>query len=315
MAALIQIENVFRYFGNQCAVRGISFSVGANGVTGLLGPNGAGKSTILNMISGNLAPSSGRILINGIDIVRRPLDAKRFLGYLPDTPPVHDDSTVDEYLRFCAKIHRITPDRQNQCVQTTKQRCGLGEAGKRLIGNLSKGFRQRVGIAQAILHSPALIVLDEPSVGLDPIQIREMRELIRELGENNGVMLSSHILPEVQSTCTRTLIVHQGRLVLDTDTSGLEHDMAQSSLVMKTRLPVDLDRLRQVDGVDSIEALTGNSYRIFFRKPHNPSEQISEIVVGSDWGLLELCTEHGTIEELFMQLTESTPSLTDGAPA
>jgi ABC-2 type transport system ATP-binding protein len=315
MTALIQFENVFRYYGNQCAVREINFSVGTNGVTGLLGPNGAGKSTILNMISGNLAPSSGRILINGIDIVLRPLEAKRFLGYLPDIPPVHDDSTVDEYLRFCAKIHRIAPDQLHQCVQTAKERCGLGEAGKRLIRNLSKGFRQRVGVAQAVLHSPPLIVLDEPSVGLDPIQIREMRELIQELGENHAVMLSSHILPEVQSTCTRTLIVHQGRLVLDTDNSGLEHDMAHSCLAVKTRRPVELDILRRIDGVDSIEALSGNSYRIFFRKPHNPSEQISEIVVGNGWGLLELRPEHGTIEELFMQLTESTLPQTDGAPA
>ncbi|MGH8549030.1 MAG: ABC transporter ATP-binding protein [Methylococcales bacterium] len=312
MNALIQAENLVRYYGSQCAVREVGFSLEEGQVVGFLGPNGAGKSTTLKLISGNLAPDSGRVLIKGVDIVTKPREAKRFLGYLPDIPPVYTDSTVDEYLLFCAKIHRLAAPRRRQCLEVTKQRCGLGEVGARLIANLSKGFRQRLGVAQAILHSPPLIILDEPTVGLDPIQIREMRELIRDLGRNHGVILSSHILPEVQSTCTRTLIIHRGRLILDTDIPGLEQSMENSSLLVKTRHRADSKLLRQIYGVDSVEVLPENCYRIVFRKKHNPSEQISETVVGSGWGLLELRAEHRTIEELFIQLTES-PAVMESA--
>jgi ABC-2 type transport system ATP-binding protein len=313
MNALIQAENLVRYYGSQCAVRDIGFSLEEGEVVGFLGPNGAGKSTTLKLISGNLAADSGRILIKGADIARKPRLAKSFLGYLPDIPPVHADSTVDEFLLYCAKIHRIAAPRRKQCLETTKQRCGLSQVGPRLIANLSKGFRQRVGVAQAILHSPALIILDEPTTGLDPIQIREMRELIRDLGRNHGVILSSHILSEVQSTCTRTLIIHQGRLILDTDIPGLEQSMENLSLVVTTRRPADCNLLRQIYGVESVEDLSENCYRIDFNKKHNPSEQISDTVVRSGWGLLELRGEHRTIEELFFQLTESAPATNNAA--
>lgn len=305
MNALVQVENLVRYYGKQCAVREISFSVEAREVVGFLGPNGAGKTSTLNMISGNLAPSAGRVLINGVDIVLKPREAKSFLGYLPEVPPLYVDSTVDEYLLYCAKIHRIAAPRRGQCLKLAKQRCGLSTIGKRLIGNLSKGFRQRVGIAQAILHSPPLIILDEPSAGLDPIQIREMRELLRELGKDHGLILSSHILSEIRKSCTRTLVMHHGRIILDTDMAGLEQSLENANLVVNTRLPADIRLLQQIAGVDSIETLANNHYRIGFRKIHNPSEEIAETVVKAGWGLLQLHSEVRTIEELFLELIES----------
>ncbi|MGR9108229.1 MAG: ABC transporter ATP-binding protein [Gammaproteobacteria bacterium] len=308
MSGLLRAEGLTRYYGKRCAVREISFSLDAGEVVGFLGPNGAGKSTTLNMLSGNLAPSSGNIRIHGTDLVAEPLEAKRVLGYLPDNPPLHGDSTVDEFLLFCAKIHRIPADRRQTCLETAKERCGLGEVGKRMIANLSKGFRQRIGVAQAILHSPPLIILDEPTVGLDPIQIREMRELIRDLGRNHGVILSSHILSEVLSTCTRTLVIHQGRLILDSAITDLERNMENSSLLVETRLAVNPEDLRRISGVDSVEVLSDYSCRIGFRKTDNPAEAISEWVVQSGRGLLQLRTERRTIEELFIQLTESTPT-------
>lgn len=309
MTALIHADNLVRYYSDRCAVREINFTVEEGEIVGFLGPNGAGKSTTLNLISGNLAADSGRILIKGIDIRHKPREAKRLLGYLPDIPPVHGDSTVDEYLTFCAKIHRVSGSHLKQCLETAKRRCGLSEVGSRLIANLSKGFRQRVGVAQAVLHSPPLIILDEPMVGLDPIQIREMRELILDLGRSHGVILSSHILSEVRSTCTRALIIHQGRLILDTDMPGLERSMENSSLLLKTRREAVISRLSEIPGVDLVEALTNNGYRIRFRKDHDPSEAISETVVKSGWGLLELRGEPRTIEELFLQLTGSAPAI------
>lgn len=305
MSSLIQADRLVLFYGNQCAVQDVSFSLEKGEILGFLGPNGAGKSTTLKMICGHLAPSSGRILIHGIDIVSKPREAKSLLGYLPDTPPLYGDSTVDEYLLFCARIHRIAVHDLTRCLSTAKQRCGLSDVGKRLIRNLSKGFQQRVGVAQAILHSPSVIVLDEPTVGLDPIQIREIRDLIRELGEDHGVLLSSHILSEVQSTCTRVQIIHHGQLILSTDIQDLERNIEDSSLILETCRPAEIGSLRKIPGVDSVEALPDHCYRIVFKKDRNPSEQVSETVVDSGWGLLQLKAEHRTIEELFIELTQA----------
>jgi ABC-2 type transport system ATP-binding protein len=306
MNALVQADKLHRYYGERCAVREIGFTLDAGEVVGFLGPNGAGKSTTLKLLSGNLAPSSGRVLINGIDIHAKPREAKYFLGYLPENPPLHRESTVDEYLRFCATIHRVPFRSRTQCLATAKRRCGLSEVGERLIANLSQGFRQRLAIAQAIVHSPPVIILDEPTVGLDPIQIREIRELIRELGKDHGVIFSSHILSEVQWTCTRALIIHQGRLILDTDMEGLQQNLGNSSLVVETRRPLDLMILQGVAGVDSVEVMAGNRYRVSFKKTDNPAEKIAETVVRSGCGLLQLRTEQRTIEDSFIEQTKST---------
>lgn len=224
MSLLIEAKQLYRYYGDHCAVDNVSFSLRKGQVLGFLGTNGAGKTTTMSMLCGNLAPSSGEISINGIDLLDNPVAAKQFIGYLPDQPPLYKDLTVTEFLRYVAQLHRVPNAEISNAVTVAQQRCGLVEVADRLCGNLSKGYQQRVGIAQAILHNPPVIVLDEPTVGLDPIQIKEIRSLIKELGVNHGVILSTHILSEVQETCTDVQIIHQGKLVLSQSMAELDLD-------------------------------------------------------------------------------------------
>ncbi len=213
--SLIEAAELSRFFGAHCAVEKVNLQLDKGEVLGLLGPNGAGKSTTMQMLTGNLAPGSGEIKVNGIDLLDEPRKAKSHIGYLPEQPPVYRDMTVNEYLRYCARLHGLGRREAIIAADEAKERCNLQEVHRRLIGNLSKGFQQRVGIAQAILHKPAVIILDEPTVGLDPIQIREIRALIRELGEEHGIILSTHILPEVQAVCDRVQILNRGRTVFN----------------------------------------------------------------------------------------------------
>jgi ABC-2 type transport system ATP-binding protein len=210
---LIEATALSRAFGALRVVDNLNLQLSRGEVLGLLGPNGAGKSTTMQMLAGNLAPGAGEIQINGIDLLDEPRRAKRHIGYLPEQPPVYRDLNVNEYLYYCAGLHGMSRGDAEEAVIQAKQRCNLQEVGKRLIGNLSKGFQQRVGIAQAILHQPPVIILDEPTVGLDPIQIREIRALIRELGREHGIILSTHILPEVQAVCDRVQILNRGHTV------------------------------------------------------------------------------------------------------
>ncbi|GAO36605.1 ABC transporter ATP-binding protein [Sulfuricella sp. T08] len=218
----VSIKDLSRSYGSRSAVRNIGFELRQGEVLGLLGPNGAGKTTTLQMLAGCLAPSTGAIEICGINLLERPREAKALLGYLPETPPLYRELTVDEYLRLAARLHRIPKHEIADAVDKARQRCGLIEVGKRLIGNLSKGYQQRVGIAQAIVHNPRVVIMDEPTVGLDPIQIREIRSLIRELGGEHSVILSTHILPEVESVCDRIQIMNQGKLVFGGDMTELK---------------------------------------------------------------------------------------------
>lgn len=218
----VSASELSRSYGARAAVRDISFELRQGEVLGLLGPNGAGKTTTLQMLAGCLAPSTGSIEICGIDLLERPRQAKALLGYLPETPPLYRELTVDEYLRLAARLRRVAKAEIADAVERAKRRCGLADVGKRLIGNLSKGYRQRVGIAQAIVHNPRVVILDEPTVGLDPIQIREIRSLIRELGGEHSVILSTHILPEVESVCDRIQIMNQGQLVFNGSVAELK---------------------------------------------------------------------------------------------
>ena len=218
----VSAKDLSRSYGSRSAVRNIGFELRQGEVLGLLGPNGAGKTTTLQMLAGCLAPSTGAIEICGINLLEHPREAKALLGYLPETPPLYRELSVDEYLRLAARLHRIPKNEIAAAVSKTKQRCGLSEVGKRLVGNLSKGYQQRVGIAQAIVHNPRVVILDEPTVGLDPIQIREIRSLIRELGGEHSVILSTHILPEVESVCDRIQIMNQGKLVFSGDMAELK---------------------------------------------------------------------------------------------
>jgi ABC-2 type transport system ATP-binding protein len=302
---LIDVQQLTRFYGTHRAVHDLSFQVARGEVLGFLGPNGAGKSTTMQMITGNLAPSEGRVLIGGVDLLDEPLRAKAALGYLPEQPPLYRELTVNEFLDYCARLNRIPAARRRQAVDDVRGRCGLGGVGRRLIGNLSKGYQQRVGIAQAIIHRPAVVILDEPTVGLDPIQMREIRALIRELSAEHGVILSSHILPEIQATCDRVQIIQRGELVLSDSIEGLARRMQQASLRLTLRLPPAPEALRAIDGVLGVDDLGGGRFRLHHAPDDNPAEAIAGAAVHGGWGLLELAPEQASLEDIFVQLTRS----------
>ncbi len=218
---MIEVQGLVKRFGETEALRGISFRADRGEVVGFLGPNGAGKTTTLRILATYLAPDEGRAAVCGFDVAEHPMEVRRRIGYLPEQPPVYPDHTVDEFLRFCAALRRVPRGKRRSQVDAAVGRCGLGDVRHRLIGNLSRGFRQRVGLAQALVHDPEVLVLDEPTVGLDPQQIREIRNLVRELGSGRTVLLSTHILPEVAMTCSRAVIVHRGRVVAEDSLESL----------------------------------------------------------------------------------------------
>jgi ABC-2 type transport system ATP-binding protein len=207
-------------YGRHAAVNGVDLQLYQGDVLGLLGVNGAGKSTTLNLLTGNLIAQSGSVNICGVDLLREPIKAKKHLGYLPEVAPLYPEMTVDEYLRFAAQLHGISKNNLAAALTTAKNRCGLADKSASLIGKLSKGYQQRIGIAQAIIHSPDVIILDEPGVGLDPAQSNQMRELIRLLAHDSSVIFSSHILSDIETTCSRVAILHQGKIVLDEELDG-----------------------------------------------------------------------------------------------
>jgi ABC-2 type transport system ATP-binding protein len=220
----LSVRGLCRYFGTRVAVHEINLELKGGDVLGLLGPNGAGKTTLMRMLTGNLAPSAGSVEICGIDLLGNPREAKARMGYLPEIPPLYRELTVKEYLEFAARLHRVRDARINFMVERVIQRCGLNDTGKRLIGSLSKGYQQRVGIAQAIIHDPDIIILDEPTVGLDPNQMHEIRDLIRELGTERSVIFSTHILSEVEGVCNLVRIMHEGRTVFSDSISGSQQN-------------------------------------------------------------------------------------------
>jgi len=301
--ALVQVENLSRFYQNNRAISHLSFTLNAGEVLGFLGPNGAGKSTTMQVITGNLAPSEGEVSIAGHDILEAPRAAKQHLGYLPEHPPVYHDASVDEYLRFCARLHRISRGQVSASVNRVKQLCGLEDVGRRLIGNLSKGYQQRVGIAQSIVHDPQVVILDEPTVGLDPIQIREIRELIRTLGSQHSVILSTHILSEVQTTCDRVQIIRAGKLIYSASTESLNQGH-ESSARIALRKTVPPDEISCLAGVDHVETLDTGRYRVFFTVNAKPDALVAA-AAQQEWGLYELIPEQQSLEDLFIELTHS----------
>jgi ABC-2 type transport system ATP-binding protein len=304
MTTLIEADNLTRYYGTHCAVNNVSFTLAKGEVLGFLGSNGAGKTTTMQMLCGNLAPSAGQITINGYDLLDQPKAAKLSLGYLPDTPPLYKELTVQEFLLYCAGLHGIAKNAATAAINRAQERCGLADVSGRLIANLSKGFQQRVGIAQAILHNPEVIVLDEPTVGLDPIQIREIRTLIRELGQDHGIILSTHILTEVQESCTHVQIIDQGQLILNETIAGLNRQMDTGTLQVVTRLAPDINSLLAIPGVDSIESITANRIIIHHSVTANPAEQIAAQIIASGSGLQELTPVKRSMEDIFISLTK-----------
>jgi len=300
---MIHAENIDRYYADKYAVQDLSFELKQGDVLGFLGPNGAGKSTTMQMLSGVLAPSAGRILINDIDLLDQPRQARQQLGYLPEKPPVYPELTVNEYLIFCAQLRRIEKQNIKQAVDLTLQRCDLSEVQHRIIGNLSKGYQQRVGIAQAIIHQPAVVILDEPTVGLDPIQVRQIRDLIKELSQQHSVILSTHILPEVQAVCNRVQIIHQGKLVFSDSMSNINNSAQNGALLVSFDRPPPLTQLQALAGISDAIDLGEGRFRLQPEDEHPMGELIISAAVAQDWGLQELCREQQTLEQIFIELT------------
>lgn len=299
---LIQVEHLHRHYGQFHAVQDVSFNLKRGEVLGFLGPNGAGKSTTMQVLSGNLAPSAGRVLINGHDILDQPKAAKASLGYLPEQPPLYRELTVIEYLEYCARLNRIPKADIARAVNRARERCGLTEVGKRLIGNLSKGYQQRVGIAQAIIHTPEVIILDEPTVGLDPIQIREIRALIRELGQDHSVILSTHILPEVQSTCDRVLIINRGRIALQDSLAGLDARLQQGGLRIGLQQAPAIEALQAIPGIRRIETIDTQHFTLFCDTDFDTAG-FARLAVEQGWGLTELSPQNRSLEQIFIDIT------------
>ncbi len=300
---LVETETITRFYGKTAAVADVSFMIRRGEVLGFLGPNGAGKTTTMHMLSGNIAPSSGRVLIAGHNMRTEPQAAKAALGYLPEHPPLYRELTVDEYLDYCAALHRI-PRRQRRIArERAKGRCGLSEVGGRVTANLSKGYQQRVGLAQAIIHEPPVIILDEPTVGLDPIQIREVRSLIRELGQNHAVILSTHILSEVQASCDRVQIINKGRLLLNESIHDLMRRVQSQALIAAFRRSPDIALISGVPGVRGVTVVEENRVRLLHEPDTDPTDALVKLSMEQGWGLCEINPEHSSLENIFVELT------------
>lgn len=300
---LLSVKHLSRFYGHLAAVNNISFHLNKGEVLGFLGPNGAGKSSTMQVITGNLAPSCGQVNICGFDLLDSAKQAKANIGYLPEQPPLYREFTVNEYLLFCTQLNRVEKSQQQAAIDRAKDRCGLTEVGTRLINNLSKGYQQRVGIAQAIIHSPEIVILDEPTVGLDPIQIKEIRSLIRELAQDHGVILSTHILPEVQMTCDRVQIINHGQLVYSDDIDHLHQRMRSNSIILGLNNAPAESELQALDAIDDVEVLSPTRFRLSHHSDHNPAENIAQLAVDKKWGLYELRPEQKTLEQVFVELT------------
>lgn len=305
-AILVEARNLRRDYGPLRAVAGVDLRLARGQVLGLLGPNGAGKTSTLQMLCGALAPTTGEIRINGVDLLNEPRRAKQALGYLPEVPPLYRDMTLGEYLDFCAALHGVPRNRRAALRERAIERCGLGDTRRRLIGNLSKGYQQRVGIAQAILHEPAVIVLDEPTVGLDPIQIREIRALIAELGRGHGVILSTHILAEVQAVCSHVQIMHRGHTVFADSIEALDGADAGGRVHLRLREAPSLESLDAIPGVSAARQQDGGRWLLEL-EPGTGVDQLAQALVARGWGLLELAPARRSLEQVFVAATTSDP--------
>ena len=310
LTPVVQVKNLSRFYQNNSAIRNLSFDLHAGEVLGFLGPNGAGKSTTMQILTGNLAPSEGQVIVKGYDIIESPREAKQQIGYLPEHPPVYRDAGVDEYLRYCAQLHRVEKQSIAKAIDHAKQQCGLTDVGQRLIGNLSKGYQQRVGIAQAIIHNPPVVVLDEPTVGLDPIQMREIRSLIKTLGRDHSVILSSHILSEIQATCDRVQIIRQGELIYNSSIEALDLSNT-SSIIIALDNPPAIDQLKQIEHITHVEAVDNHHFKLFFDAT-SPAQNIVQQSVQQQWGLYELVPDQRSLEDLFIELTQQEAHDTAG---
>ena len=302
---MIEVSHLSKNYGERRAISDLSFKVEKGDVVGFLGPNGAGKSTTMKIITGFMAPTSGEARICGYDVFLNPIEVKRRIGYLPETPPLYLDMLVDEYLRYVAELKLVPQEKISGFVDMALQKAQLTEVRRRLIKNLSKGFKQRVGIAQALVSDPEVLVLDEPTVGLDPKQVAEIRDLIKELKGSHTVILSTHILPEVQASCDKVIIIHEGKIVAQESIADISKmNKGFILLSVKTRRPELIDaRLAKIPGVQEVEVINSQHYKIKLAENEELIDSVAGEVIASGAGLVELSPTHANLEEVFLKLT------------
>ncbi len=315
---MIEAQGLTRRYGEFTAVQGISFSVADGEILGILGPNGAGKTTTIRMITGFLPPSSGRVTVNGHDLFNEPSKARREIGYLPENVALYGEMRVNEYLAYRAQLEGMSRGDSREAIPRTIDSCLLGDVDHQIIRTLSKGYKQRVGLAAAILHGPRVLVLDEPTVGLDPKQIIAIRELIRDLGQKRTLMISTHILPEVEQLCRRVLIIDRGRLIAEGTPQELREQSRGSSLLhltVKNAPPDVVDVLTNIEGIDTAterpdnetpenaEERTTTRVQLAYSQAIDPRETVFRAAVERGWVLLEMVEKKASLEDVFVRLT------------
>ena len=308
---MIKVEQLTKKYAGVTGIDQISFEVGKGEIVGFLGPNGAGKTTTMRILASYMPASSGRATVAGFDVFSESLKARRHLGYLPENVPLYHDMRVNEYLRYRGALKALSGKRLKNRIGVIKELCGLREVGRKKIAGLSKGFRQRVGLAEAMIHEPDLLILDEPTIGLDPNQIRQVRELIKSLGERHTILLSTHILSEVEATCSRVIIINRGRIEASDTPENLVNQLRTSGILrleVKSGSEDPVPHLEEIAGVREVRAVSNGEWRCFeirIEANSDPREQIFQLAVRRQWVIRELSKERATLEDAFVELTHT----------
>ena len=302
--SIVRVEHLSHRYSVQWAIRDINFEISGNGVVGLLGSNGAGKSTTMNIICGVLNQTEGNVFINGINLREDPVEAKRYIGFFPQQPPLYTDLTVEEYLKHSAFLRLMPAEEVGKAVDRALDRCAITHFRDRLIKNLSGGYQQRVGIAQAIVHNPKFVVLDEPTNGLDPNQIVEIRELIREIAVDRTVILSTHILSEVQATCDYIRMIEEGQVVFSGTVDEFDNYIVPNTLFVSLIAAPPAEMIGEIPGVVAVEELGGSKFRIQFSDALEATERLVEASVTKGWRLVEIRQEKSSLDEIFAELSK-----------
>src|SRR5216110_1367298 len=306
---MIKVENLTKRYAGQTAIRDLNFEVSPGEIMGFLGSNGAGKTTTMRILAGFMPPTSGRATVAGFDVFEQSLQARTHLGYMPEHVPLYNDMRVTEYLNYRAALKSIPHRRVSERVGDVRELCGLREVENKLIRALSKGFRQRVGLADALLHEPDLLILDEPTIGLDPNQIRQVRELIKNLGRQHTILLSTHILPEVEMTCSRVIIVHRGQIeACDTPENLLGKVRQAGSVELEAKVGNDNgeEQLKKISGVRDVVTDDEDDWKRFSLRVESGAdvrEEVFRLAVERHWAVRELTQRRGTLEDVFVELT------------
>lgn len=306
MSSILKIDRLSHRYGASWAIRDINMEINQTGVVGLLGSNGAGKSTTMNIMCGVLNQTEGHVYIDGADVREHPEQAKKNIGFLPQNPPVYTDLTVDEYLTYTAELRLIAKGSRRKAVEEAKERCGIAHFSSRLIGNLSGGYRQRVGIAQAIIHKPKLVVMDEPTNGLDPNQLIEVRKLIREIAKEHTVLLSSHVLSEVHLLCREVVMIEGGRMIFSDSMDAFNNYVQPRSVLVRMENPPPDAVLKEIPGVTQVEILSDRQIRIYFDGDREITERIIAGSVQNGWRLQEITFDKSLLDDIFKQLSNQS---------